>query len=209
MSIADQLCQEGEQQGIKIFCQKSKKNAFVKIAQQFIANDVNGGIIIPRSFYERDTLYVAKDLLGKTLKFFDYYGIITEVEAYVGQDDPACHAAKGYTPRTSVMFGLPGFSYVYLIYGMYHCLNIVTEKKGFPAAILIRGLDLFKPMSLSIYGPGKLCKILNISTSNNNCDLTKNDDFCVYDSDKYPKYINTPRIGIKKGIDKMWRFKTL
>jgi DNA-3-methyladenine glycosylase len=92
---------------------------------------------------------------------------------------------------------------------MYHCLNIVTEKKGFPAAILIRGLDLFKPMSLSLCGPGKLCKILNISKSNNNCDLTKNDDFCVYDSDKYPKYINTPRIGVKKGIDKMWRFKTV
>ncbi|MBK4362201.1 3-methyladenine DNA glycosylase, partial [Candidatus Hamiltonella defensa] len=71
--------------------------------------------ILPRSFYERDTLCVAKDLLGKGLKLADYFGVINEVEAYVGQDDPACHAARGYTPRTAVMFGTAGFSYVYLV----------------------------------------------------------------------------------------------
>ncbi|MEN3263072.1 DNA-3-methyladenine glycosylase [Sodalis endosymbiont of Spalangia cameroni] len=165
--------------------------------------------ILSRCFYDRDTLCVAEDLLGKTLKFFDYYGVITEVEAYIGQDDPACHAARGYTPRTSVMFGPAGFSYVYLIYGMYHCLNIVTEREGFPAAVLIRGLDVFRPDPLSLSGPGKLCKTLHITKAYNHVDLTKNDDFCVYDADKRPEYIKTPRIGIKKGIDKLWRFKAL
>ena len=86
--------------------------------------------ILPRSFYERSTLTVAGELLGKILKFSSFYGIITEVEAYIGKGDPACHASKGYTTRTSVMFGTPGFSYVYFIYGMYYCLNIVTEKKA-------------------------------------------------------------------------------
>lgn len=166
-------------------------------------------IILPRFFYERDTLRVAEALLGKRLKFDDYQGIITEVEAYIGQEDPACHAAKGYTPRTAIMFGKPGFSYVYLIYGMYYCLNIVTEKEGFPAAVLIRGLDLVKPFHRAIDGPGKLCKILNISKKNNQQDLTENHGFCIYDSDYQPQYIRTSRIGIKKGLDKLWRFKVI
>ncbi|WP_010597139.1 DNA-3-methyladenine glycosylase [Rickettsiella massiliensis] len=166
-------------------------------------------LILNRDFYGQETLWVAKNLLGKVLKFSEYHGVITEVEAYIGQDDPACHAAKGYTKRTAVMFGLPGYSYVYLIYGMYYCLNIVTEGEGFPAAVLIRGINLFKPMSLSIDGPGKLCKMLNISTINNNVDLTVHNDFCVYDSDHHPNYKSTSRVGIKKGIDKLWRFKAL
>lgn len=164
-------------------------------------------VILPRSFYQRDTLCVAKDLLGKVLKFADHYGIINEVEAYVGQNDPACHAARGYTPRTSVMFGPAGFSYIYLIYGMYHCLNIVTEREGFPAAVLIRGIDLYQPIGLSLNGPGKLCKKLNITKNNNQIDLTTCHDFCVYDSPIQPEYIATTRIGIKVGTDKLWRFK--
>ncbi|GFN46012.1 DNA-3-methyladenine glycosylase [Candidatus Regiella insecticola] len=166
-------------------------------------------IILPRRFYARNTLHVAKALLGKRLKFNDYHGIITQVEAYIGQDDPACHAAKGYTPRTAVMFGAPGFSYVYLIYGMYHCLNIVTEEEGFPAAVLIRGLDLVEPFYRAIDGPGKLCKTLNISKKNNHYDLTENHEFCIYHSDSCPPYIETSRIGIKKGLDKLWRFKVI
>lgn len=165
--------------------------------------------ILPRPFYERDTLCVAKNLLGKILKFGDYHGVITEVEAYIGQDDPACHAAKGYTPRTAVMFGPAGFSYIYLIYGMYHCLNVVTEKQGFPAALLIRGINLLKPFYKVIDGPGKLCKTLQLSKINNQYDLTQNTCFCIYDSEHQPKYITTPRIGIKKGLDKLWRFKTI
>lgn len=74
----------------------------------------------------------------KAIQFPNHQGVINEVEAYIGQDDPACHAARGYTPPTAVMFGAAGFSYVYLIYDMYHCLNIVTEREGFPAAVLMR-----------------------------------------------------------------------
>lgn len=170
---------------------------------------MSSNTILPRSFYERDTLCVAKDLLGKVLKFANYYGVINEVEAYIGQDDPACHAARGCTPRTAVMFGAAGFSYVYLIYGMYHCLNIVTEREGFPAAVLIRGIELEKPMRLSLDGPGKLCKKLNITKNNNQIDLTQSNDFCVYDSTASAEYITTPRIGIKVGTDKLWRFKTI
>src|SRR2546430_489923 len=97
---------------------------------------------LPRSFFVRPTLQVAEELLGKLLVFNNQRGLITETEAYIGQDDPACHAARGMTPRTQVMFGPPGFSYVYFIYGMYHCFNVVTEPEGFPAAVLIRGIKL-------------------------------------------------------------------
>ncbi len=115
-----------------------------------------GSTILPRNFYERPTLTVAGELLGKVLKFSNFSGIITEVEAYIGMNDPACHAARGYTNRTSVMFGMPGFSYVYFIYGMYYCLNIVTETEGFPAAVLIRGLKLIEPLEANLGGPGIL-----------------------------------------------------
>ncbi|MDR5617815.1 DNA-3-methyladenine glycosylase [Arsenophonus sp.] len=165
--------------------------------------------ILPRSFYELNTLDVAKNLLGKILKFSEHYGIIHEVEAYIGQEDPACHAAKGFTKRTKVMFGDAGFSYVYLIYGMYHCLNIVTETAGFPAAVLIRSINLYSPTVMYLNGPGKLCKKLHITRKNNQIDLTKSHDFCVYYSTVKPKYISTPRIGIKVGKDKLWRFKTI
>src|SRR4030043_1344517 len=100
--------------------------------------------ILYRKFYERNTLRVAQDLLGCFL-VREYHGkiwqaMITETEAYVGENDLACHASKGKTSRTEVMYGEPGHAYVYMIYGIYHCLNIVTEKKGFPAAVLIRSV---------------------------------------------------------------------
>ncbi len=163
--------------------------------------------ILPRSFYNRPTLVVAGELLGKFLKFSHYSGIITEVEAYIGRDDPACHSARGYTPRTAVMFSTPGFSYVYFIYGMYYCLNIVTEKEGFPAAVLIRGLKLTEPFVTDLCGPGILCKNLSITKEHNKHDLTLNYKFCVYESNLVPNYICTPRIGISKGKEKFWRFK--
>ncbi|MCR3756138.1 MAG: putative 3-methyladenine DNA glycosylase [Sodalis sp. Psp] len=165
--------------------------------------------ILPRSFYERDTLCVAKDLLGKVLKFADYSGVINEVEAYIGQADSACHAVRGYTTRTAVMFGAAGFSYVYLIYGIHHCLNIVTEREGFPAAVLIRGIDLYRPVHLSLDGPGKLCKKLNITKKNNQMNLTQCHDFCIYDSSIQLEYIATSRIGIRVSTDKLWRFKII
>src|SRR5580693_3960342 len=100
---------------------------------------------LPRSFYAQTTIDVASNLLGKVLvrrlgrRFLA--GKIVETEAYVGPHDLACHASKGHTPRTSVMFGPPGFTYVYMIYGVYFCLNVVTEAQGYPAAVLIRGFE--------------------------------------------------------------------
>lgn len=164
--------------------------------------------ILPRNFYERPTLTVAGELLGKMLKFSNFSGIITEVEAYIGMDDPACHAARGYTNRTSVMFGTPGFSYVYFIYGMYYCLNIVTEAEGFPAAVLIRGLKITEPLEANLGGPGILCKKLNITKEHNKQDLTISHEFCLYEYHLKPDYVCTPRIGISKGKEKFWRFKS-
>ncbi|MFL3876556.1 putative 3-methyladenine DNA glycosylase [Wolbachia endosymbiont of Trichogramma kaykai] len=90
--------------------------------------------ILPRNFYEWPTLTVDGELLGKMLKFANFSGIITEVEAYIGMDDPSCHVARGYTNRTSVMFGTPGFSYVYFMYGMYYYLNICNRSRRIPSS---------------------------------------------------------------------------
>jgi len=96
-------------------------------------------------------------------------GKIVEVEAYVGPQDKACHASKGRTPRTEVLFGPPGVAYVYLIYGMYHCLNVVTEREEFPSAILIRAIEIDGEL---IDGPGRLCRALQIDRRLNRVDLT-------------------------------------
>ena len=159
--------------------------------------------ILPRDFYNRPTLDVAKDLIGKQFNFYGKSGIITETEAYVGEDDKACHAVHGRTPRTEVMFGPPGFSYVYFIYGMYFCLNFVTEKKDFPAAVLIRGIrtDL-----QDLDGPGKLCKIFGITKDHNGLDVCGEHDFYVADTDLKLKFKATPRIGITAAKSKKWRF---
>ncbi|QGR02777.1 DNA-3-methyladenine glycosylase [Ehrlichia ruminantium] len=165
--------------------------------------------ILNRSFYEQKSLDVASNLLGKILQFNQHKGIIIETEAYIGQDDPAAHSFRGYTKRTSVMFGKAGFSYVYLIYGMYNCFNVVTEPQGFPAAILIRSIILLsenKPHTI-VNGPGKLCKILQITREHNNIDITTNHNFCICDTNLYiDNYICTPRIGISRAKDKFWRF---
>lgn len=161
---------------------------------------------LSRDFFGRPTLTVAQDLLGKIMVFNKAAGLITETEAYIGQDDPACHAARGKTPRNAVMFGPPGFSYVYFIYGMYHCLNFVTEEEGTPAAVLIRGLMLIEPSPLHLDGPGKLCRHLDITRHHNAIDVVDSDFFYVKDSPLSPPYEATPRIGIKKGQEKLWRF---
>lgn len=160
---------------------------------------------LPRLFFERPTLDVARELLGKRLVFNRFRGVITETEAYIGQDDPACHASRGKTKRTAVMFGPAGYSYVYLIYGMYHCLNIVTEQKDFPAAVLIRGL-LLEDVPLHLNGPGKLCKHLSMTTEHNALDLTASSHFYVEETGLTPTHRCTPRIGIRVGTDKLWRF---
>lgn len=163
---------------------------------------------LTKEFFEQPTLNIATQLLGKILTFKENVGIITETEAYIGEDDPACHAAKGKTTRTKVMYKKAGYSYVYLIYGMYYCLNIVTEQSGFPAAVLIRGVI---NESYDLNGPGKLCKNFGITTKHNNINLI-NSKFFYLSAIEQPikfKYIATPRIGIKVGLDKLWRFKML
>ena len=162
--------------------------------------------ILTRDFFAQPTLTVAQELLGKILVFGDKAGLITETEAYRGEDDPACHAARGKTPRTAVMFGPAGVSYVYFIYGMYHCLNFVTEEEGKPAAVLIRALMLLTPAPLHLNGPGKLCRHLGITREHSGIDITENDSFYVKDSPLSPPFDATPRIGIKRGQDKLWRF---
>ena len=160
---------------------------------------------LDRSFFVKPTVQVAQELLGKQLNFYNFSGIITETEAYHQDNDPACHAYRGKTPRNEPMFGPAGHTYVYFIYGMYHCLNFVTEPEGTAAAVLIRGL-----MSDSVHlnGPGKLCRYLKITKDHNNIDLISNHSFFITDVGLKPQFSCTPRIGIRQGQDKLWRFVT-
>ncbi len=129
--------------------------------------------VLSRAYFNRPTVTVARSLIGKYLIRDNgtkiIAGKIVEVEAYVGSEDRACHASKGRTKRTEVMFGPPGVAYVYLIYGMYHCLNVVTERGEFPAAVLIRAIEIDGEL---IDGPGRLCRALQIDRALNCVDLT-------------------------------------
>ena len=162
---------------------------------------------LSRNFFNRNTVLVAKELLGKYLcRQADDKVIrakITETEAYCGQEDLACHASKGLTERTKVMFGPPGRAYIYLIYGMYHCLNVVTREEGCPEAVLIRGCDLAD-------GPGKLCRELKIDKKLNGIDLCGSKELWFEDRGERPAKINKgKRIGVDyagKWKDKLWRF---
>lgn len=135
----------------------------------------------------------------------------------MGFDDPASHAYRGKTKRTELMFGNPGFSYVYLIYGMYHCLNFVTEKADFPAAVLIRSIELISPSSapedrkkVILNGPGKICRHFGITREHNGIDIITSENLYVSaDSTRNSaESIATPRIGIRVGQDKLWRYVT-
>ncbi len=167
------------------------------------------------TFFNRPTLQVAKDLLGKYLvrkvgnKVIT--GMITETEAYVGPNDKANHASRGLTPRTEVMFGPAGHFYIYLIYGMYYCLNIVTEKSGYPAAVLIRAVKVEEAPYQQTNGPGKLCRFFQIDKSLNGKKVTGGklwlEDRGVIV--KLSQIKRTPRIGVEyagKWKDKKWRF---
>lgn len=158
---------------------------------------------LPYEFYNRHTVEVARDLLGKKLVFGPYQGIITETEAYRGPDDEASHSFKGLTPRTVAMFGPAGHSYVYFIYGMYYCLNIVTEEEGIGSGVLIRGLKI---ADLHLNGPGKLTKHLGITKEHYGINLVQSNNFYVDEGVTLPSYTATPRIGISKAQDKLWRF---
>jgi DNA-3-methyladenine glycosylase len=162
----------------------------------------------PESFFARPTLVVARNLIGVNLNRRLPSGevltaSIAEVEAYTA-DDPACHAFKGETERCRVLFGMPGRAYVYFIYGMYYCLNVVTEPNGIAGAVLIRGL-----LADGLDGPGKICREWQIERSFNGISLI---------DPSSPLWLSKPakvltdrievssRIGITKATDKMWRF---
>lgn len=167
---------------------------------------IGGFKSLDREFYLQNTLEVAKQLLGKALVFNDRVAIITETEAYCGLDDPASHAAKGMTKRNEAMFYEGGYSYVYFIYGMHYCLNLVTEEKDFPAAVLIRAAYLIDPHRNHINGPGRLCKILGITKEHNLIDISKSNNFFIADTGITLPYNVTKRVGITRGVDKLWRF---
>ena len=179
--------------------------------------------MLGRKFFERDTIKVARELLGK--KIIRIYrgkrieGIITETEAYHGTGDEASHASRGKTERTKVMFGEAGTIYIYLIYGMHYCLNIVTGKKDFPAAVLIRALETEAKPLLSglasknlVVGPGRVCKFLKIDKKLNEKELSKKTKLWIEEGIEInPKKIKkSPRIGVDYAgptwSKKLWRF---
>ncbi len=155
-----------------------------------------------KDFFERPAVNVAKELLGKYLvvkrggRFLA--GKIVETEAYVGPEDKASHAYGGKrTKRTSVMFEEAGKLYVYLIYGMYHCLNVVTDRKGFPSAVLIRGVKGVVGTDKLLDGPGKVCREFGITREDSGLDATKSSEIYFVDLGEKPKeIISTPRIGV-------------
>jgi DNA-3-methyladenine glycosylase len=157
---------------------------------------------LPRDFYNRDTQLVAKELLGKFLVHrsggLELIGKIVEVEAYLGPHDLASHSSRGLTERTRVMFGPPGYVYIYLIYGMYYCLNIVTEEEGHAAAVLIRAIEPIKNISQSTRGPGLLCKALGVDKKLNRHDLLSDDFFIARSAVAEEKFtlVKKPRIGV-------------
>lgn len=167
---------------------------------------------LPREFYDRDTILVAKELLGKYLVHVvdgqEKIGKIVEVEAYLGPHDLAAHSAKGLTPRTKVMFGPPGHAYVYLIYGMYHCMNVVTEKEGHASAVLLRALEPIKNIDSKTQGPGLLCKALKIDKKLHGHDLLSDNFYITGSFDSASEHskptevsdriviVKKPRIGV-------------
>jgi DNA-3-methyladenine glycosylase len=180
---------------------------------------------LPRSFYEQSTIVVAKQLLGKYLVRRNRDGItvgrIVETEAYIGPKDLACHASRGRTQRTEVMFGPAGHAYVYFIYGVHYMLNLVTEKADHPAAVLIRALEPTAGIELMerrrgtekrrnlCSGPGKLCQAFAIDRSLNAADLCGEIIHVEDRGEPIPKSIAKPRIGVDyagKWKDKPLRF---
>lgn len=170
---------------------------------------------LSRQFFARETELVAQELLGKVLVRKigkkKLAGMIVETEAYVGPHDLASHASKGKTERTKIMFEPAGTWYVYFIYGMYHCLNIVTEAKDHPSAVLIRALEPLENISGKTDGPAKLCRALNITKNlNNTSAVSQNSQLYIEDRGiKISKnsIIRAKRIGINyAGV---WKNKLL
>jgi DNA-3-methyladenine glycosylase len=185
-------------------------------------------LTLTRDFYDRPTLDVAKDLLGMVLvhrrnrrgsHVADVTsGVIVEVEAYIGESDPACHAAPGPTPRNAPLYGAPGFAYVYLNYGIHYLVNVVTESVGSPAAVLIRalapveGLDIMRrrrgarlPVDELCRGPGNLTRAMGITLAENRLDLLGSRLFIRDLGVAIGPIAWGERIGIRVGTDSPWR----
>jgi len=187
-------------------------------------------VILKQSFYARPTLEVARDLIGKVLAHRTAEGttagVIVEVEAYIGEDDPACHAAAGRTARNQPLYGPPGRAYVYVNYGLHHLVNAVTESEGAPAAVLIRalapldGLDLMQarrarlrwragksqvPEAALCRGPGNLSAAMGIDIAHNQCRLYRQ-PLTIEDRGIVPgRVVWGPRVGITKAVEHPWR----
>jgi len=176
---------------------------------------------LKRPFFLRPPEVVAEELLGNSLYFNGNRVIIVETESY-GVNDPACHAFKGKTLRNEPMFKDGGTSYVYFIYGIHYCFNVVTEKEGIPSAVLIRGAiplagleEIQKKRGKRekagkiLIGPGNFCKGMGIGREQNDIDLCRAPDFYFYSGDVKRDHLSigvSPRIGISAGKDKLWRF---
>jgi DNA-3-methyladenine glycosylase len=189
---------------------------------------------LPREFYDRPTLDVARDVIGKRLvatrRGVRTSGIIVEVEAYIGESDPACHAAPGPTKRNRPLYGPPGFAYVYLNYGIHALVNLVTERVGSPAAVLIRALDPREGLDVMrrrrgrtmrgrrlltanhvipdhdlCRGPGNLTMAMGITLADNQCDLLGERLFLEDVEGEAPRLVWGPRIGINVGTQHPWR----
>lgn len=156
---------------------------------------------LPRSFYDRDTVTVARELLGKLLVHrvadVELIGRIVEVEAYIGPHDLASHSSKGLTERTKIMFGPPGHAYVYLIYGRHYCMNVVTEREGYGAAVLLRAIEPVQNISGRTNGPGLLSRAMQIDRLRNGHDLLCDDFYLAAGNDSaLIKIVKRPRIGV-------------
>ncbi len=164
--------------------------------------------ILPRKFFCRDCLEVAPELVGKLIVRTDDSGNkitlrITETEAYRGEEDTACHASKGRTARTEILYGKAGYLYVYLCYGMHSLMNVVTGEEEMPQAVLFRACKIYD-------GPGKLTKALGVDRSFNGQPLFGNPRICIRDDGYRPEIITLPRVGINYATpyyrDINWRF---
>lgn len=183
---------------------------------------------LPRNFYDHPTLTVARELIGARLvRILDgvkLVGVITEAEAYIGEIDLACHAKAGLTPRTAPMYGPPGHAYVYFTYGNHWMLNAVTEREGFPAAVLIRAIQPVEGIEIMLerrsgrdtLGPGKLCQAMGITKSENRVDLTgTTGGLWIEAGIKVPDSLVTksPRVGLNNTpepwLSKPWRFRKI
>lgn len=169
---------------------------------------------LPRSFYDRKARTVARDLLGKLLVHRvdgeARVGRIVEVEAYLGPGDMAAHTARGPTPRTRAMFGPPGHIYVYLVYGMHHCMNVVTEAEGIGTAVLLRALEPVSNLPVPANGPGRVCKAMGIDLAHYGHDLLS-DDLFIAEPPMAARFsvVARPRVGVDyagEWADKLLRF---